>query len=224
MHLIITTVVKGPFPPGKRAIYTRRMSAINTIFFDWGGVIAGDPDDGFWANLLKDRGATHAQAAEIYDTYMQRFMRGEISEEECWNELRQHYGLVIPENISEEFKKWKGLIKNDDVVALIDEARSAGLQVALLTNVIEPTYNVLSDTGNYDYFDEVIASCRVGYAKPQTEIYQLALEKLHTTAEQSLFIDDKQKNLDPATQMGFTTILATDSEQTVRDVMKYIPA
>jgi len=196
------------------------VSTINTVFFDWGGVIAGDPDDGFWVNLLKDKGATDEQAAEIYDTYMQRFMRGEISEEECWDELRQNYSLVIPEDVSEEFKQWKGLIKNDDVVALIDKARSAGLQVALLTNVIEPTYNVLSEAGNYDYFDEVIASCKVSYAKPQTEIYQLALARLHTTPEQSLFIDDKQKNLDPAIAMGFTTILATSPEQIIRDVTK----
>jgi len=200
------------------------MAKIDTIFFDWGGVIAGDPDDGFWINLLKDKGATDAQADEIYETYMQRFMRGEISEDECWDLLRKNYGLVIPEDVSDEFKKWKGLIKNDDVVALIDKARDAGLKVALLTNVIEPTYNVLSSTGNYDYFDEVIASCKVGVAKPQKEIYQLSLDKLNTTAERSLFIDDKQKNLDPAIEMGFATILATSPEQIIHDVLEYIPS
>ena len=200
------------------------MTKIDTIFFDWGGVIAGDPDDGFWINLLKDKGATDTQAEEIYDTYMQRFMRGEISEEECWNELRQNYGLIIPDDVSEEFKNWRGLVKNDDVVALIEKAKSAGLQVALLTNVIEPTYNVLSEAGNYDYFDEVIASCKVGYAKPQKEIYRFALDRLRTTAEQSLFIDDKQKNLDPAIAMGLATVLATSPEQIIRDVTAYIPA
>lgn len=200
------------------------MTDINTIFFDWGGVIAGDPNDDFWANLLKDKGATDAQAEEIYDTYMQRFMRGEITEEQCWDELRRDYGLVIPDDVSEEFKEWRGLIKNDRVIALTDKARSAGLKVALLTNVIEPTYNVLSGVGHYGYFDEVIASCKVGYAKPQEEIYQLALDRLRTTAGQSLFIDDKQKNLDPAIRMGFKTILAQNPEQIIRDVENYIPA
>jgi putative hydrolase of the HAD superfamily len=200
------------------------MAKINTIFFDWGGVIAGDPDDGFWINLLKDKGATDAQAEEIYDTYMQRFMRGEITEAECWDELRRNYGLAIPADVSEEFKKWKGLVKNDDVMALTDKARDAGSRVALLTNVIEPTYNVLSGAGFYDYFDQVIASCKVGLAKPQEEIYQLALDQLHTTAEQSLFINDKQKNLDPAIRMGFATILAQSPEQIIRDVEEYINA
>jgi putative hydrolase of the HAD superfamily len=198
------------------------MSDINTIFFDWGGVIAGDPDDGFWAQLLKDSGASDEQTQEIYDTYMQRFMRGEITEAECWNGLRLNYDLTIPDTISDEFKKWRGLVKNDDIVALISRAKTSGLQVALLTNVIEPTYNVLSEAGYYDYFDVVIASCKVGLAKPQDEIYQLALDRLHTTAEQSVFIDDRQKNLDPATRMGFTTILARSPEQIINDLSKYI--
>lgn len=198
------------------------MSDINTIFFDWGGVVAGDPDDGFWSQLLRDNGATEEQAQEIYETYMQHFMRGEITEAECWDELRRNYGLIIPSTISDEFKKWRGLVKNDDIVALIHQAKSSGLQVALLTNVIEPTYNVLSEAGYYDYFDVVIASCKVGLAKPQDEIYQLALDQLNTTAEQSVFIDDRQKNLDPATRMGFTTILATSPEQIINDISKYV--
>jgi len=198
------------------------MSNIDTIFFDWGGVIAGDPDDNFLTLLLRDIGATEAQAEEICDTYMQRFMRGEVTEAQYWNELRQNYGLAIHDTISDEFKKWNGLVKNDDVMALVGKAKATGLQVALLTNVIEPTYNVLSEAAYYDYFDEVIASCKVGFAKPQDEIYQLSLERLHTTAERSLFIDDRQKNLDSAIRLGFATILAQSPEQIISDVSKYI--
>lgn len=153
---------------------------------------------------------------------MQSFMRGEITETECWEELRLNYGLNIPDNVSDEFKQWRGLIKNDDIVALIHEAKANGLQVALLTNVIEPTYNVLSGAGYYDYFDVVIASCKVGVAKPQDEIYQYALNQLNTTAQQSVFIDDRQNNLDPAVRMGFTTILARSPDQIITDVSKYI--
>lgn len=47
------------------------MSGINTIFFDWGGVIAGDPDDGSWSQLLKNCGASDKQAQEIENTHMQ---------------------------------------------------------------------------------------------------------------------------------------------------------
>ncbi len=134
---------------------------------------------------------------------MRRFMKGEISESEYWDELRSHYGLTIPDTISDEFKKWRGLIKNDDIYALIGQAKARGFKTAMFSNIIEPTYNVLQKVGYLDDFDEIIASFKVGLAKPQKEIYELALKQLNTTPEQSVFIDDKQKNLNPAIEMGF---------------------
>lgn len=199
------------------------MNHINTVFFDWGGVIADDPGDEFLGMLLRDIGANEEQVQIIYETYMKRFMKGEISEAQYWDELRIRYGFVIHDSISDEFKKWRGLATNDDILGLVHKAREHGLQVALLTNVIEPTYNVLLTGGYYDHFDKIIASCTVGFAKPQKEIYQLALESLDTTPEQSVFIDDKQKNLDPADQMGFNTILAQDPKQIISEISDYFP-
>lgn len=197
------------------------MTSIDTIFFDWGGVIAGDPADDFLGMLLRSIGASEAQVEEILDSYKISFMRGEISEAEYWDILRKRYSLSIHDSISDEFKKWRGLEINNQVLALVEQTKAKGMRAALLTNVIEPTYNVLNVAHCYDHFDVVIASCKVGLAKPQPEIYQLALDMLKTTAEKSLFIDDKQKNLDPAKAMGFQTILAENPIQIINDVSKY---
>ena len=145
-------------------------------------------------------------------------MRGQISEHEYWQALKDNFALQIPDDIAGEFTKWEGLNANQDILNLAEEARQSGLKIAILSNVMEPSYNVLHDTGHYAKFDEVIASCEVGYAKPDPEIYQIALERLGTTGEQSIFIDDKQRCLDPAKAMGFTTILAQSPEQIIRDV------
>lgn len=193
---------------------------MKTIFFDWGGVIADDPGDDFLAKLLREIGATDDQIQEILQSYMRRFMRGEISEAEYWDELRSNYGFTIHDSISEEFKKWNGLAANKNILALVDEAKDKGWQVAILSNVIEPTYNVLEAAGFYDKFDAVIASCKEGFAKPDIEIYNIALKKLNTTANESVFIDDKQSNLTPADRLGLRTILAQNPQQIVRDIKK----
>jgi len=190
---------------------------MKTIFFDWGGVIADDPGDDFLVELLREVGASEEQIQEIFHSYMRRFMRGEISETTYWDELRSKYGFSIHDSISEEFKRWKGLAANRDILNLVDEAKASGWQVAILSNVIEPTYNVLEAAGFYDTFDVVIASCKEGFAKPDIQIYAIALEKLNTTADESIFIDDKQSNLLPAKEMGFKTILAQSPEQIIRD-------
>jgi epoxide hydrolase-like predicted phosphatase len=198
------------------------MAELQTLFFDWGGVIADDPGDDFLKKLLRSIGANDQQVQEIYDSYMRRFMCGQISEAQYWDELRQKYGFEIHESISEDFKQWRGLIVNEQVVALADQAKAKGLKTAILSNIIEPTYNVLAQTGYFERFDQMIASFQVGYAKPQPEIYHIALERLQTTAEQSLFIDDKPKNLQAAEQLGFKTILAENPAQIINDVSEYL--
>ncbi|HEU5187645.1 MAG TPA: HAD family phosphatase [Candidatus Saccharimonadales bacterium] len=189
-----------------------------TVFFDWGGVIANDPGDEFLGDLIKSIGASDAQVKEVFETYMKRFMRGQLSEAEYWQVLRAKYGLAVHDSISDEFKKWRGLVANEDILALAKELKVDGLNIAILSNVIEPTYNVIEQAGYYDLFDAVIASCKVGYVKPEKEIYDIALKRFSVTAEESIFIDDKQYCLDPAVAMGFKTILAQNPEQIIRDV------
>lgn len=193
-----------------------------TIFFDWGGVIGNDPDDKFLGNLLISIGATEQQKEEILETYKISFMRGQISEKEYWEALRKKYGLTIHDSISEEFKKWKGLEANEEVLDLVHHARQENIKVAVLSNVIEPTYAVIKEAGYYDLFDDVIASCKVGYAKPDREIYLIALERLKVSASESVFIDDKQRNLDPAEDIGFKTMLAEDQGQLIEDLRDII--
>lgn len=194
------------------------MATISTVFFDWGGVIADDPGDDFLKVLLQESGATDQQIEEIYSSTMREFMCGRISEADYWGVLKRDFGLNIRPDISDEFHRWSGLIKNEDVYSLIDKLKTQKIKVALLTNVIEPTYNVLSEAGYYMPFDSVIASCKVGYAKPQPEIYSYALTNIKSTAAASLFIDDKQKNLDPAISLGFKTILAKNPTQIISDI------
>ncbi len=197
---------------------------MKTMFFDWGGVVADDPGDDFLTKVLRDVGASPNQIQEIFQQYMKQFMRGEISEVEYWNELRSNYGLEIHDSISEEFRKWSGLVANQEVLALVDKAKDRGWQTAVLSNVIEPTYNALQEAGLYDKFDAVIASCKEGLVKPEIGIYQIALERLNVTPEESVFIDDKQANLNPAIEMGFKVILAENPRQIIRDVNEVLSA
>lgn len=198
------------------------MTKYTTVFFDWGGVMADDPGDEFLGILLKRHGATGEQISEIFQTYMYQFMRGEMTEQEYWRALKEKYGFMIDDSISDEFMEWSGLVANERILDLVNVVKAKGLKVVILSNVIEPTYNSLERAGLYGSFDKVIASCKVGYAKPDKEIYELALKELGATAEQSIFIDDKQRNLDPADEMGFTTILAENPEQIISDLRSLI--
>lgn len=190
---------------------------IDTVFFDWGGVIADDPGDDFLRNILRKYGANEQQIQEIHQRYMFQFMRGHITEHEYWRILKEEYGLSMPGDIQSVFASWEGFVTNPDVLQLIVDIKATGRHVALLSNVIVPTYAMLLQVGSYAPFDSVVVSCVEGYAKPELEIYEIALSRAGTTGERSLFIDDKQHNLTAAESLGFTTILAQNPAQFIAE-------
>ena len=60
-----------------------------------------------------------------------------------------------------------------------------------------------------------ILSYEVGFAKPDKSIYQKLLAQYALQANQCVFIDDLQINLDAAKSLGFETILATSEQQNI---------
>lgn len=60
-----------------------------------------------------------------------------------------------------------------------------------------------------------ILSYEVGCAKPDKSIYQKLLIQYALHANQCVFIDDLQINLDAAKSLGFETILATSEQQNI---------
>ena len=50
-------------------------------------------------------------------------------------------------------------------------------------------------------------SAKIGLRKPHKEIYLFALNKLHATPQECIFIDDKPENIKPAKALGINTVL-----------------
>jgi HAD superfamily hydrolase (TIGR01509 family) len=68
------------------------------------------------------------------------------------------------------------------------------------------------------YFDAVVASGDVGYAKPQAQIYQIMADSLAVRLDECLFTDDRQEYCDGATAVGMKAILYKDFDQFKKDL------
>lgn len=68
--------------------------------------------------------------------------------------------------------------------------------------------NKISALGISDYFSEIVTSGSVNIKKPEHAIFQIALSKLNSSSECSVFIGDNLKaDVIPAKQLGMYTIL-----------------
>ncbi len=107
---------------------------------------------------------------------------------------------------------WAGHQLDEGVVAV---AQRLALQypMALLSNATDELEATLERHQLTQLFQVVINSARVGVAKPEPQIYRLALEGLRVAPEEALFIDDKLRNTVAAEQLGIVCILFKDVRQ-----------
>lgn len=69
----------------------------------------------------------------------------------------------------------------------------------------------LEQFGLRDIFITFFSSCWIGVLKPARRIYEVALAMSQAEPESSVFIDDRERNLEPARALGMRTIRFTDA-------------
>jgi 2-haloacid dehalogenase len=116
---------------------------------------------------------------------------------------------------------WKESIGNSltGTVEILKELKQAGYSLYGLTNWSAETFPYAhAKYAFFDLFDDMVISGKVGYVKPEPEIYHILLKKIGKPAQECLFIDDSLPNIKQANTMGFKTIHFSSSEQLRRDL------
>lgn len=197
---------------------------IKAFLFDWGGVMStGGRGDEFEQVLEQSLGLDRAMAQQLLDTTWAALKRGELTEVDFWRESETLLGRPIPAEQRAIWYGWRQVGADPTMVDLVKQLKTAGYPVGLISNIIAPTANDIRAHSGYDVFDFCILSYEVGYAKPDPEIYQLALQKLPDIHPGDvLFIDDQPKCVKAAAVLGMQTILATSPTQVIADVTRLV--
>ena len=67
-------------------------------------------------------------------------------------------------------------------------------------------------------FDDIVLSHKIGFAKPESAIYEISLKNLGVRAEEAIFIDDIERYCIAARSLGMKAILYEDLEQATTDL------
>lgn len=94
----------------------------------------------------------------------------------------------------------------DENLALVRGLRSS-YRLAILSNADKNLQDRLRDgLGIHGLFDTVVCSADVGMAKPDHRIYKLAAERLGLPPGQCVFIDDAERNVEAAREVGMAAV------------------
>ena len=104
---------------------------------------------------------------------------------------------------------------------LAKKLKNAGYQIYALSNWDAQSFE-LALKNNPDFFslfDGILISGQEKTGKPSPEFFQKLFNNHNINPAQSIFIDDEPNNLNAAKQLGLTTILCTQPEDIVRELI-----
>ena len=104
-------------------------------------------------------------------------------------------------------------------VRVLAELRARGVPCWAITNMEHETYpRRVARFPFMSWFKGTVVSAHEGVAKPDGRLYEIALERFRLTPESTLTIDDSQRNLETARQLGLQTLHFTSPEALRRDL------
>ena len=193
---------------------------IESIIFDWGGVLIDDPAPGLVCCCADALGVSEEHFIEAYSKFETDFRKGAISEGVFWTHLADELNVpkpAIPSLWGEAFAKVYR--PKEDMFSLVSGLRKNGYKTALLSNTEIPAMQYFYQQ-QYDMFDVLIFSCWEGEKKPERKIYELVLEKLGTRPAEAVFIDDIPRCIKGAQEAGLKTILFENIDQVKDELTK----
>lgn len=198
---------------------------IKAVIFDYGKVISTSPGK----NTRYDIAVAFNRDEDIVGKAIGMFIKdlriGNISEDDFWKKMSEQLNTSVPNNKYELWRKGfrEKLVIFEDMISYVRKLKEKNIKVAVISNNIMPWVDIIKERNGYAEFDLVLNSCEVGLSKPNPEIYKLALDKLNVKPSETIFIDDREENVETAKQLGMHVLIAGEDKKKLKsDIDKII--
>lgn len=107
------------------------------------------------------------------------------------------------------YARWKEMFQGaiEGSVQILKELKDKGYKLYALTNWSAELFNdSLKDFPFLAWFDGILVSGEVKMAKPDRNIYQVLIDRYQLDPQKTVFIDDKEKNVAAARDLGMMGI------------------
>jgi epoxide hydrolase-like predicted phosphatase len=200
--------------------------SIRAVFFDFGGVIQRTEFQAPRQRLAERFGMDYDEIDKFvfgggpYGTAAKATI-GAISEDEHWRAVAGRLKIKDDELEKVKAEFFAGDIVDRDLVNFIRSLRGR-FHVGLISNAWDAMRSHLQREGLLNLFDTLTISAEAGVAKPEARIYHLALEQAKVRANEAVFVDDIQVNIDACQEIGMKGILFNDPQEAVSQLKKLL--
>lgn len=171
------------------------------IFFDIGNVLVSLDFQDLNQRTVERLGIPFETYRAFLDEYMHEYFTGHISSHHIEQIAKEELGITTSLTETRTTVYTELLIPNTVLLEAIANL-SKTYTISCISNIFPESLQVLKELGIFDHFTAPYFSCEMGATKPDPLAYKLALWMHHASAEKTLFIDDKRKNLEGGLAAG----------------------
>jgi len=188
---------------------------IRAIIFDFGGVLTKNKFfESSSKNIGKLSSMNDVEILNIMKSESQKYFTGEEDGKEYWNRVCSKIGIDPNE---ESFRILLDSYDLDrDSLRLASDMRKKYTVILLSDNFKELADELKPKIGKY--FDIMYFSNEIHATKSSSSAFEIMLEKSRLSAEECVFIDDKEENTELAKSLGFFVILYSDPVQARKEL------
>lgn len=196
-------------------------SKIDTIIFDIGGVLIPNYNDYIKKDISLSLGINLTDIEKAWNELIPNYLgRGKITETEFWIKFKQITKCQTDVNVESL------LIRAIDnryapfaiVSDIVKNLSLNGYKLGLISDTIQSHVDCLTQHGLFDRFSVKVFSSETGFRKPESEIFQIALNQLKSIPKNTIFIDDNPDNVLAAEKLGFIGIIFKNDNQLKTDL------
>jgi putative hydrolase of the HAD superfamily len=196
--------------------------ALRAVIFDYGMVLTGIPDAKAHADMVRITGLPEDRFESLYWADRHAYDEGKLTGITFWQKFLRDAELDGSPSMVEELNQCDARMwttQNPAMVAWQARLKQHGIRTAILSNMGDSVLE--SITRAYDWirlFNVLVWSYQLRIAKPDPKIYLHTLERLGTLPQETLFIDDKQVNIDAALALDMKALQFSTVDQLREDL------
>jgi FMN phosphatase YigB (HAD superfamily) len=184
------------------------VNSIDTIVFDYGGVLADHYVEPFQSQLGEILHATQKETRELTSEkspHGRDYRLGKIKKEDFWNAIKKLSGTDFDIDFVHDLFE-KTYMPNPAMISLIKFLKDKkGIQIGLGLNEDVDRWEHVRELINADQLSSVnVISFEIGALKPEKKFYEEMLKKSQREKDPSrvLYVDDRQTHVDAAISHG----------------------